>query len=101
LLSESLQRWQLKRLAQALHHDHVATAPRVLMLMAQVREFKRGDRVLMWCVRNDITGQRFIDFFKEEEGRETMGVLMGVQTALGYIDGKRLYKSKLYKDELK
>jgi hypothetical protein len=63
--------------------------------------FVRGDRVLLWCVRNNITGQKFVDFFKNEAGSETAGVLLGVQKALNSIDGKRLYKSKIYKDELR
>lgn len=100
-MSDRLEEWQLRRLASALHGDDMRVMARVLALMSQVREFKRGDRVLLWCVRNELTGKRFIDYFKEEEGRETMGVLMGVQTALNYIDGKKLYKSKIYKDELK
>lgn len=75
---------------------------RVSQICGQIcKQYNRWPWILMWLAKNNIRGKALVDFFKEEEGRETMGIMRGVQTALNFIDGKKLYKQKIYEDELK
>jgi len=98
---EELTRPQLKAVASALHRDDSTWMVPVLRLITLVRQYERGDRILLWCVREGLVGQRFVEFFKNEaDDAEDMGVLRGVETAIRIIDG-RMYNEKMYLDSLK
>jgi cell division protein FtsB len=79
--------------------------PIVLHLMAQIRNFNRGDEVLIWFMKNHIRGKNFINFFKEQSNDEkNMGVILGVQKVLSSIDRENLFEKqkvkKLYSKDL-
>lgn len=95
---EELNRYQLRKVADYLYDG----VPEVAHLMAQVRQFKDGDRVLLWLVKNKIRGQRMVDFFKEESGKDSSkGVMRGVQRALSFINGHKRYLEPLKTRDLK
>lgn len=94
---EGLTNNQLRKIADTLYDGE----PMVAHLISQVRQFKRGDYVLLWLCRNNITGQRLVEFFKSESNDENNhGVLRGVQTALDFIDGRKFYSEGLHTGDL-
>lgn len=95
---ETLNREQLRRVADYLYDGE----PSVLHLMSQVRQFRKGDHVLLWLCRNQIRGQKMIEFFKDVSGKdESRGVMRGVQKALDYIEGRKGHTQKLTVEDLK
>jgi len=84
---EYLTKDQLRIVADRLYDGVFGT----VLLMRQVRQFKRGDEILLWLVKNELKGERMVDFFKDVSGDElNHGVLRGCEMALKYIDGRRL-----------
>lgn len=96
---EELDRYQLRRVADYLYDG----IPETAHLMSQLRQFKDGDRILLWLVRNGMRGQKMIDFFKEENGSDSKkGVMLGVQRAMSFINhGKGYLRDKLTVGDLK
>lgn len=95
---EELNQYELRKVADYLYDGHVKVAP----LMMQIRSFKKGDRVLLWLVKEKIRGQAMIDYFKTEQNEENNhGVILGVQKALSYIEGHPLRREKLTLKDLK
>jgi len=91
-VSDSLTRDQLRVAADYLYDG----SPKVAHLMAQLRAFKQGDRIILWLCQQGIRGQYMVDFFKEESGcDENRGVLLGVQKALDYIEGRKFHTERL------
>lgn len=83
---EQLTREQLRRVADYLYDGE----PLVAHYMSLLRQFKDGDRILLWCVREKRRGKRFVEFFKNEADEpESMGVLRGVETARRFIYGNK------------
>jgi len=64
--------------------------PMVAHLMQQIRQFKRGNEVLLWLCKNKIRGRGLVEFFhNEQDNDESAGVLRGVQTAMNYINNDK------------
>lgn len=100
MISARLTEHQFRQTVDYLYDGVTQTAH----LMGQIRVFKRGDEVLLWLCRNNLRGQRMVDFFKEESDDDnSKGVLRGYETALKFIDGhlKLKFGEKLYLDSLK
>ena len=97
-MKERLDDHQLRRVFDFLNDgQHL-----VVHLLFQVRAFDRGDRVLLWLVKNNIKGQHMIEFFQTESGDAgNKGVLAGVTKALSFIDGHRLAPEHLTLTDLK
>lgn len=97
-MTEELDEHQLRRVADWLYDG----TPQVAHLMGQIRAFKKGDHILLWLVKNNIKGQRMIEFFQTESGDAgNKGVLAGVAKALSYIEGHRLAAETLTVSHLK
>lgn len=94
-----LDYYQLRRVADYLYDGE----PRVAHIMSQIRNFKDGDRVLLWLCRNKIRGKKMVDFFSEQNKSDTKrGVMLGVQKALSYIEhGNGYSKPALTTKDLK
>lgn len=74
---------------------------RAVQIMGQIHQFNKDGQILRWLDRNNIRGQRLIDFFNESEGVETMGVLAGISKILNYINNDKFNKDPLTVKELK
>lgn len=94
-MQNELTREQLRTVADYLYDGE----PLVAFYMSKVREFKRGDEVLLWFCRNQLRGKRLVEYFKNHD--DGMGVLLAVQKALDYIDGRKYYTEKLTLGNLK
>jgi len=87
-MSEELTESQLRKVADYLYDGEFNTLP----LMQQIKQFKRGDRVLFWLFKNKIRGKKMLEFFQtESDNEDNRGVLLGVQTALRFSDGGMPY----------
>ena len=97
-MTENLTQTQLKLVAEKLWNgEHKA-----LHYIGQINQFKEGHRVLLWLVRNNITGMELVNFFKDEAGDESaMGVLSGVSKAISRINGFKHTTNKLNLGDLK
>ena len=73
----------------------------VLHKLRQLKQFKRYPEILSWLTRNQMQGQKLLDFFNEESGDETKGVLQGVRTIYNYIDNEKFNRDALTLKELK
>lgn len=77
---------ELKRVAEYLYDGVIEVYP----LIQKIRQYKRGDRILLWLVANKIRGHRMIEYFQTESNSSSnRGVLLGVQTALTYMDNEK------------
>jgi len=84
-VDDQLTRDQLRAVADALYDGE----PLVAHYMQRVRQFKDGDRILLWFVREGIKGKKIVEFFKNEaDESESMAVLRGIETALRLMDGQ-------------
>lgn len=67
--------------------------------------FRRWPSIFAWMIRNNITGSKIGDFFKdvnsERGGDATIGYLLGVTKILNRIDGLRFHRRGLRADELR
>jgi len=81
---DQLNNYQLRKVADFLFDGD----PLVAHYMHRVRQFKDGDRILLWFVRENIKGKKLVEFFKNEsDGCEGMSILRGVETARRLMSG--------------
>jgi len=62
--------------------------------IAPINEYKREVDILNWLVKNEIKGQKLIDFFKNETDREK-GILIGVTYIINKLEGNYHLKRSL------
>lgn len=94
-MAEELSKYQLRHIADYLYDGE----PLVAHYMARVRQFKDGDRILLWFCREGIKGKKIVEFFKNEANEaESMAVLRGIETARRLMAGN---KDKLRQGDLK
>ena len=85
-MAEELNQYQLRRVADFLYDGE----PLVAHYMHRVRQFKDGDRILLWFVSENIKGKKIVEFFKNEADEpESMAILRGVETARRLMAGNR------------
>jgi len=67
--------------------------------------FRRWPTIFAWMIRNNITGPRIAEFFKdvnsERGGDATTGYLLGVTRILNRIDGLKHSRRGLRREELR
>ena len=102
-MSGGLTKTQLKQVADRLWHDiKPENAMRLAHTMGMIGNYKRGHEILLWFVRNDIRGEKLLDFFREANGNATdRGVMLGLQKALDFIEGRKVTTKKLEIGDLK
>ncbi len=94
-MSEQFSPYQLRKVADFLYDGE----PLVAHYMNRVRQFKDGDRILLWFCREKIKGKKLVEFFKNEADEpESMSILRGIETARRLMSGN---KDKLRGSDLK
>ncbi len=62
--------------------------------------FKEWDAIIKWLKDNKITGQKLVDFFKNESDETGGGYLLGVTTILSRLKGHKHLIKGIKADEL-
>lgn len=88
---------QLRSVLDKLYDGVPATA----IWLTQIRSFygkkknlHREHSVYMWLIKNQLTGQRLVDFFENEEG-----FLNGMNIIVNRIEGRKLTLTRIKLDE--
>lgn len=90
--NQTLNNYQLRRLLDSIFDG----TPETFFYIKQIQAFYvkkkstyREQQVYLWCVRNKITGQKFVDFFKEG------GVLNALNYIVNKLDGNKFHKKNI------
>ena len=81
----SLPPHQLRKVLDFIYDGNIKAFDLLLNINSN---YKRAHKIFLWCVRNGIQGQKFVEYFQNESGdTDGGGILSGVTLILGRIDG--------------
>lgn len=96
-IDDALTNDQLRTVLDALYDGNEATTPILINIQYS---YKRAHHIFLWLVRNQLRGQKLVDFFRNESGDlDGGGLLSGVTKILNSLDG--VTKRRLKANELR
>ena len=76
---------QLRKVLDFIYDGNISAYDLMLNIH---HNYLRAHKIFLWCVKNGVRGQKFVEYFQNESGDEDGGgILSGVTLILGRIDG--------------